>query len=277
MKPRLPAAARDPQSRPGRYFRLTYTNTTNPDDEPKLFQGRDGVAFNELSAALPALGYEYGTTIQFYPDDERTLSEFPVFQANDLLVLTTRPPLTDRESLFPPRRIIRNSRNDLEKLIFKQMFTHFAHCTRKHVKLTPEAKKSLKGDADKWEFLEFFEHAGENHPFGQAHIQKHMSTGRKPERFEIPSTVVFLVRTSSLPGVGSTPSVPCGLLACFGMDGYSTLIWNRIIRLQHPDWLLRPGFIMAELLFKQPIPRRPLTPEFATDPAYIELNLLTNI
>ncbi len=32
---------------------------------------------------------------------------------------------------------------------------------------------------------------------------------------------------------------------------------------------------MAELIFKQSIPRRLLTPEFATDPAYIEVNLLT--
>ena len=32
---------------------------------------------------------------------------------------------------------------------------------------------------------------------------------------------------------------------------------------------------MAELIFKKPIPRRPLTPEFATDPAYLEVNLLT--
>jgi len=32
---------------------------------------------------------------------------------------------------------------------------------------------------------------------------------------------------------------------------------------------------MAELIFKQPIPRRPLTPEFATDPTCIEVKLLT--
>jgi hypothetical protein len=32
---------------------------------------------------------------------------------------------------------------------------------------------------------------------------------------------------------------------------------------------------MAELIFKQSIPRRPLTPEFATDPEYLEVKLLT--
>jgi hypothetical protein len=32
---------------------------------------------------------------------------------------------------------------------------------------------------------------------------------------------------------------------------------------------------LAELIFKKPIPRRPLTPEFATDPAFLEVKLLT--
>jgi hypothetical protein len=32
---------------------------------------------------------------------------------------------------------------------------------------------------------------------------------------------------------------------------------------------------MAEVVFKKPIPRGPLTPEFATDPAYVEVKLLT--
>jgi hypothetical protein len=59
------------------------------------------------------------------------------------------------------------------------------------------------------------------------------------------------------------------------MDGYSTLIWNRIVRLKYPQLLTKPGFVMAELIFKKPIPRRPLTPEFATDPAYLEVKLLT--
>jgi hypothetical protein len=87
--------------------------------------------------------------------------------------------------------------------------------------------------------------------------------------------VAFLVRGTHLPGVDATPAVPCGFLASFGMDGYSTLIWNRIVRLQHPEWLTTPGFVMAELIFKQPIPRRPLTPEFATDPRCLEVNILT--
>ncbi|MEI6781721.1 MAG: hypothetical protein WCQ21_12470 [Verrucomicrobiota bacterium] len=59
------------------------------------------------------------------------------------------------------------------------------------------------------------------------------------------------------------------------MDGYSTLIWNRIVRMKYPHLLTKPGFVMAELTFKEPIPRRPLTPEFADHPSHIQVKLLT--
>jgi hypothetical protein len=275
MKRLQPLAHLYVQTSQRRFFRLTYSNT-GPEDEPKLFQGRDGIAFNEVGAALIAHGYEYGTTIHFYPDDERRLTEFPPLRDTDLMVLTTRPPLTDREAFLPPKKIIRNSKNDLEKLIFKQLFRYFAHCTRKQLKLTPDAQACLLADARKWQSLEFFEVSGVTHPYAEAHIQKHVASAQKPEG-EHPSTVVFLVRVNSLPGVEETPGLACGLLACFGMDGYSTLIWNRIVRLRYPELLTKPGFVMAELVFKKPIPRRPLTPEFATDPAYVEVKLLTKI
>jgi len=55
------------------------------------------------------------------------LSDLPELRGNDLLVLTTRPPLTDREAVHKPRRIILSSQNDLEKLIFKQLFHHISY------------------------------------------------------------------------------------------------------------------------------------------------------
>jgi hypothetical protein len=268
-----PLAHLDVQAAQRHFFRLTYSNT-GPEDEPKLFQGRDGIAFNEIAASLTARGYEYGTTIHFYSDDERSLKEYPLLLETDLLVLPTRPPLTDREAFLPPKKIIRNSKNDLEKLIFKQLFKYFAICTRKHLKLAPEAQKCLAQDSAKWQSLEFFEVSRPDHAYAEAHIQRHVASSQKPKG-NYPSTVAFIVNVNSLPGVDQTPGLPCGLLACFGMDGYSTLIWNRIVRLGYPELLTRPGFVMAELVFKKPIPRRPLTPEFATDPAYIEVNLLT--
>ena len=110
MKTRKPSSPHESQPAPGRYFHLTYSSA-GPDDVHKLFQGRDGTAFDELAATLPPLGYRFGTTIHFYPNDKRPLKDFPELRANDLLVLTTRPPLTDREALSPPRRIVLSSEN----------------------------------------------------------------------------------------------------------------------------------------------------------------------
>ena len=256
-----------------RFYRLTYSNT-GPEDVPKLFQGRDGIAFNEIGAALYTHGYEFATTIHFYPDDERKLADFPTFRETDLLVLTTRPPITDGGAFLPPKKIIRNSNNDLEKLIFKQISRFIPHCTRKQLKLAPDATNCLKRDTSKWQSLEFLEIGRVDNPYAEAHIQKHVASAQKPKG-KYPSTVAFIVHVNSLPGVEQTPGIPCGLLASFGMDGYSTLIWNRILRLRYPELLTRPGFVMAELIFKKRIPNRPLTPEFATDPTFLEVNILT--
>jgi hypothetical protein len=273
MKPRKPPKPRDSQPAPGCYFHVTYP-IGGPGDVHKLFQGRDGAAFNELAATLPPLGYRYGTTIHFYPDDQRPLKEFPELRAEDLLVLTTRPPLTDREALFKPRRIILISENDLEKLIFKQLFQHISYCTRKHVNLTQAAQDRLIGEVNKWKSLEFYEHSGPTHPLGVSVIKKHLGLPKKMQG-GANSTVAFLFRADSLPGVEGTPGLPCALLASFGMDGYSTLIWNSIVRRRFPHLVAKPGFVMAELIFKQPIPDSPLTPEFAADPAFVEVKILT--
>jgi hypothetical protein len=252
---------------PGRFFWLTYSNT-GPLEERKLFQSRDGIAFGELSASLIPLGYHYGTTIHLYPNDERRLDEFPTFHAGDLLVLTTRPPLTDSEAFPIPKKSIQRANNDLEKLIFKQLSNYFTTCTRRKVTLTPKAQARLRGDVSKWQSLEFFEHSGGTHPYDPACIRKHVTSAQTPQG-KHPSTVAFLLRLNSLPGL------PFGLLVSFAMDGYSTLIWNHIVRVRHPEWLAKPGFVMAELIFKKPIPRQPPTPEFAADPTYVEVKVLT--
>jgi hypothetical protein len=37
----------------------------------------------------------------------------------------------------------------------------------------------------------------------------------------------------------------------------------------------KPGFVMAEIIFKQLNSARPLTPKFATDSAYLDVHFLT--
>ncbi|MBE7501331.1 MAG: hypothetical protein HS113_13700 [Verrucomicrobiales bacterium] len=247
----------------GRVFRLTYSNA-RPDDDPKLFRCRDAMAFCELAAALPRERYDYGTTIHFYPDDDRGLVDFPPFEPADVLVLTTRPPLHDKNSLIPPRRVIHATKTELEAVLFEELGKYFAFCSRKFVDLTPHAVACLKvAEPQKWASLELFEYGGAN-------IQRHHvgHAGLRPQANH-DSTIVFFLRANHL------PKIQCDFVASFGMDGYATLIWNRLIRHRFPEWLDGPRFVMAELVYRKPIPVKPLTPAFADDPDAVEVRVLT--
>ena len=250
----------------GRVYRLTYSNA-RPDDDPKIFQCRDAMAFCELNAALGQLGYQYGTTIHLYPDDERPLGDFPAFQTGDMLVLTTRPPLHDRVGIIPPhRKVIRAAKTDLQAVLFQALSNYFEYCTRKHVQLTKHgANCILADDPAKWTHVELYEYSG-------AEILRHF-VGPQPVKpnSERHSTIAFFLRTDRL------PTINCDFVASFGMDGLGTLLWNRIIRCRYPEWLASPRFVAAELVYKHPLPCKPLTPEFVDDGKCIEVRLLTEL
>ena len=258
-------------------FRVTYANA-DKDETPKIYRCRDGMACDEISAALARQGYVYGTAIYFYPHDRRRSAEYPSIPPADLLVLPTRPPLDDPEGRgdpkrIGPRKIIQRNDTDLEKSIFKAVRKFIKFGTRKRIQLTTRAKQLLRPEIrHKMGYLEFYENRGTGHEYFGAQIQWHfVGPGHEPLKPDDtrPSTVVFLIRSNQIPGAG------CDLLVSFGMDGYSTLIWNRILRMRHPEWLGNEGFLMAELVFKKPVPEKAITPEFADDPEMVEVRLLT--
>lgn len=258
-------------------FRITYANVEK-DEAPKIYRDRDGMAFCELNAALAPHGYAYATTIYFYPHDRHRLADFPPFHPTDLIVLSTRPPLDDPEGrndpkVLGPRKIILRNDSVLEKHVFKAVRKFIKYGTRKRIQLTARARKLLRPEfRHNMSYLEFYENRGTGHEYFGAQIQWHfIGPGHEPMRPKEPrpSTVGFLIRTAHMPGTN------CDLLVSFGMDGYSTLIWNRILRTRHPEWLLNGEFVMAELIFKQPVPDKPLTPEFADDPDLVEVRVLT--
>lgn len=263
MKPKKTKQVADCPEPAGRVFRLTYANV-RPDDDPKLFQCRDAMAFCELNAAFARLGHDYATSIYFYPDDDRGLDVLPKFQPTDTLVLTTRPPLHDRRGVIRPRKKIFSANTDLEDVLFDTLGVYIEYCTRKHVQLTKHGTSLLTvKDPDQWTHIEVYEYCG-------AWIQRHF---HGPEAIKPPtnrhSTIAFFLRADGL------PKIDCNFVASFGMDGYGTLIWNRYIRRHHPDWLTSPRFVMAELVYRKDIPEKPITPEFADDPSFVEVRLLT--
>lgn len=259
-----------------RMFRLTYANVEK-DEPPKLHRCRDGIAFDELGAALSTHGFSYATTLYFYPHARSAFTDFPRLNPADLIVLATRPPLDDPEgrddpARFGPRKIILRNGGELEQGVFDAVRRYIKFGTRKKIQLTPEAIETLRPEhRPRMSYLEFYENRGRGHFAAQ--IQQHLvGPGHAPVKPAAahPSTIGYLIRTEQMPGA------KCGLVVSFGMDGFSTLVWNRILRTRHPEWLHTPGFRMAELIFKRALPERALTPEFADDASLIDVRLLTS-
>lgn len=262
-KPAPTSPTSPPPAARGRVFRLTYSNV-RPEDHPELFKCRDGVAGFELAAALFEAGYRYGTTVYLYPDDDRKLTDFPAFQPSDILVLTTRPPLHDQAALIPSRKVIHAAKTELEAVLFAALGEYFEFCTRKHMVLTKRGADCLRVEQpQKWAHVELYEYCG-------AEILKHHVGPEVLKRLENRrSSIAFFFRANRLPRIN------CDFVASFGMDGFGTLIWNRIIRTRFPEWLTSPRFVMAELIYKQPFPDKPITPEFVDSGQYVEVRLLT--
>jgi hypothetical protein len=246
-----------------RVFRLTYANN-QPREEPKLFRCRDGIAFDEINAALSGargVQYSYEMAINLYPNDRRKLTDgYPLFSPSDLIVLTMRPPLNDKPK-NGARRFIQRNHGPLEKEILDMVRRkYFTYCSRRFVKLTKRARALLGTNVDpkRWRKLEFFENHQTDKKIdlsGKENQRRHWAAVIKkhhvsPDELVSPadnhtSTVAYLIR-DHLPKIG------CDVLVSFGMDGYCTLIWNHIVRRQHPEWTPKNGFVMAELVFKDP-------------------------
>jgi len=115
------------------------------------------------------------------------------------------------------------------------------------VKLTPAVATNL----DK-AHLEFYQHhSARLKSFMRLSEFRHQKT---PEDAEI--AIGFFLRTPSIPVYG------CGLLACFGMGGWETLIWNRIVRTRYSAWVSRPSFVVGQFDLKG-LPVNPPTLVFA--------------
>jgi hypothetical protein len=285
------------------YHRITYSSSPYPEppDAPKLFHDRDAIAFFELVARLPRLGYDAGTTIHFYPDDQRQLG--PRFAAGDLLVLCTRPPMNDAEfevaqggegeqrslaeRMKGLHKAIIPSNTDLELAIFAALRPYLRFLSRSRIELTDRAIERLDPRAcarvnpaltpEHWRRLVFFMHGG-------AEIMYHACWPEKDVRHDHvpPSTLAFFIRIPAIAPFG------CSVLASFGMDGNGTLIWNRAVRMRFPELLegTEERFVIAEIRFPaarprgrgeyhSPIPPKPLTPEFADDAKLYDVQLLT--
>lgn len=247
-------------------YRFCYTNPPG-EGRARLHQVRDGDAFNELTAGIYPQGYEYGTYIHNYPHHSLTADHFRFLRPGDLLVMTTRPPLSDylgdpkHAGEDKDKRHIVPSDNHLEKAIFSDLKRFFVYLSRYRVELTPEMAALLKSEVSK-----MMPHSPDAmavidfHTKGKATIRStQVMAGGRPRDIRPPpqfNAVGYFLHTRKIPGY------PCGMIVSFSMGGYENLLWNRIVRLRHSQWLSTPVFVFALLNLPEE-PPQPLTPEIA--------------
>jgi hypothetical protein len=210
---------------------------------------RDGAAFSEISAPVAKLGYEYGNILFNSPIDPKKDKKlgpehFRFIKPDDLLVLTTRPPLDD--GAHGDKKYLARSFTHLEDQVFLECRKYLAVCARSHVQLS----SAVGADFEGFDFV-FYQHYDARLKYSRR-LRKPRS--KTPKGSEI--ALGFFLRTPSIPVYG------CGLLACFGMGGWETLIWNRIVRTRYSDWVRRPLFVVGQFDLKG-LPENPPTLAFA--------------
>lgn len=112
-------------------------------DEPLLHQARDLPIIMELSEILfKREGYTYADAFMNYPGI-REKEPFPYhFDDSDLMIMPTRPPKSDTESLH--KRVIYKTGHQFEQAMFKQVGKCFISLSRKKSNLRHGLKRKIR-------------------------------------------------------------------------------------------------------------------------------------
>lgn len=229
---------------------------------PKIHQMRDGAAFGEIFQALVERGWKYRTLLCNYPYREGNgdilmgPEYFRFLSQEDCIVQTTRLPLHDH--LTTNRKRIQRSHSHLEEAVFDAASGFFDFLCREQVRLVPSLveRAATAAGVSIDEFPARY-HFRQHHDARISEIgyldETKRTTKRKPKDYR---SLGFFIHAPAIRDYG------CRLICSFGMGGFETLVWNRVCRVNRPEWLDRPCFVMAEMDLNG-IPDHPITPDFA--------------
>lgn len=122
--------------------------------EPLLHQARDLSIIMELSEILfNRNNYVFTTAFMNYPGIPKN-AEFPYkFSKDDLMIMPTRPPQSDTESLH--KRIIYRTGHELEEAMFSQVKRCFISLSRNKSNLHLNLKRKFSADFKNHGEIEF--------------------------------------------------------------------------------------------------------------------------
>ena len=258
-----------------RFYRFAYyTKHTNKYSVQGPHQLRDGAACMELADVLYGKGYRYGGLLFNSPPGKSTETgvrnidrETAHLRSSDLLVVTTRPPLSriwiengkvgdlyePVDDKHKPHKVIRPGQTSLEKRIFEVLVRYFKRTDRNNVELEKGPAKMLPTEYRNRANLKFIKkgagtYTGMRRP-GAA-------KGTNPPKPNL--TAAYLLYTEETWDGGP------GLIVSFGMSGPLTLVWNYLVRTRYARLLQKPIFMMAEMEVGE-LPSRPVDMSFADD------------
>ena len=211
----------------GRYFWFSYQAPARARRRQHLHLIRDGAAFAELAPVLLCMGYSYGGLLLNYPPGESSGAppvNIPVLTPADLLVLPTRPPISDEDE--DERRIVERSHNSLEERVLSALDPFFEICSRAHVKLSRALSDTLPKKFANRANIEFTIY---RKAFCKSYQSYAGTEWDDPDARNI--TMTYLAYTPSV-----WPDGPA-LLLSFGMGGIETLMWNLLLRTQRSSLL----------------------------------------
>jgi hypothetical protein len=230
-------------------YRLAFPQPVRAGRPPMLHAMRDPDAALYLGDVLHERGFRYGGLI---PNRRDAPVDLGIFRSDDLILITTRPPLNDRE--VGDRKPIERSFTQLEDIIFHNVFSRwFTICARSQIRLS-DAAADVALEIRARQFIIPRMHGA---PVVQAYgslvdgrmVWRRFNGGGAP-------TVAFIVHAEHVWEGG--PAV----LAVWSVAGTPTLAWSAKVARDHRDLLLTTPFAMAELELPAP-PAPPMSMAFA--------------
>ncbi len=211
-----------------RVFRFSYYAELQSNDPQLPHKQRDGDAFIELMDALRGRDYRYGELIlnpPRRPSEPDVVTDLSLtFSTDDLIVLTTRPPLDELS-----RRRIMRSRTALERKVLDVVARYFSTCAVDKVILEPKIADALTDeDLRSRSEVEFWTNQSTLHE-RSAYKAYRVAHSRVPltavDRDTTPHTMAYLLFLES----EAWRDGP-GLLCSFSAGGTQTLVWNHWLR-----------------------------------------------
>lgn len=261
--------------------RFAYMTEPAREDDLRPHELRDGDAYAALLPGLIRLGYEAGAPFINHPVcsgvPDTSLADMSLLSEEDLLVLTSRPPMNERNVRGGSRQVKAShpSNNLFEQaVLFPMLRQYLAYCSRNQIVLHSDQAQRLEQGYGNRGDLDFYLKPNQKKNRYEASYSL-AGGGSKFKPFQDDrTTAAYLIHTPPL----QMPDGKKGarVLAAFGVSGTIGLIFSHHLGYQKPpafvglleDALKRPGFAMMEITVTKDVPPFYTTLDFSDEWEY---------